>query len=58
MNLNYVCVVDGVVEYASSDLNYFNHYRSVYAEEHQDANVEYLVLTDEEWNERFLVEEV
>lgn len=57
MNLNYVCMVDGVVEYASSDLNYFNHYRSVYAEEHQDANVEHLVLTDEEY-ERFLVEEV
>ena len=57
MNLNYVCVVDGVVEYASSDLNYFNHYRSVYAEEHQDANVEYLVLSDGEY-ERFLVEEV
>jgi hypothetical protein len=57
MSLNYLCLVDGVVEYGSTDLNDFNHYRMVYAEEHQDANVEYLVLTDEEYDAIFLVED-
>jgi hypothetical protein len=48
MTLNYLCLVDGVVEYGSTDLNDFNHYRSVYYEDHRDAeNVEYLVLTDD-----------
>jgi hypothetical protein len=43
--------VDGVVEYGSTNLNDFNHYQLVYAEDHQDANVEYLVLTDEAYDE-------
>jgi len=48
--MNYLCLVDGLIEYMSTDLNQFNHYRMVYAEDHQDAeNVEYLALTDEEY---------
>lgn len=57
MSLNYLCLVDGVVEYGSTDLNQFNHYRMVYAEEHQDADVQYLTLTDEEYDAMFPVEE-
>jgi len=53
--MNYLCLVDGVVEYGSTDLNQFNHYRMVYAEEHQDADVQYLTLTDEEYDELFPV---
>lgn len=58
MSLNYLCLLDGVVEYGSNDLNHFNHYRMVYYEDHKDAeNVEYLVLTDEEYDAIFLVED-
>jgi hypothetical protein len=54
MSPNYLCLVDGVVEYGSTDLNQFNHYQLMYAEDHQDAeNVEYLVLTDEAYDELF-----
>jgi hypothetical protein len=49
MSLNYLCLVDGLIEYMSTDLNDFNHYRMMYAEEHQNANVEYFALTDEEY---------
>ena len=55
--MNYLCLVDGVVEYGSTDLNQFNHYRMVYAEEHQDADVQYLTLTDEAYNEMFPCED-
>jgi hypothetical protein len=55
--MNYLCLVDGVVEYGSTDLNQFNHYRMDYAEDHQDANVEYFALTDEEYGAMFLVED-
>ena len=57
MSLNYLCLVDGVVEYGSTDLNQFNHYRMVYAEEHQDADVQYLILTDEEYDTMFPCED-
>ena len=55
--MNYLCLVDGVVEYGSTDLNQFNHYRMMYYEDHQDANVEYLALTDEEYETMFPVED-
>jgi len=49
--MNYLCLVDGVIEYGSTDLYQFNHYRMMYYEDHKDAeNVEYLVLTDEAYN--------
>ena len=55
--MNYLCLVDGVVEYGSTDLNDFNHYRMVYAEDHQDADVKYLVLTDDEYEAMFCCED-
>lgn len=55
--MNYLCLVEGVVEYGSTDLNDFNHYRMMYAEDHADADVEYLVLTDEAYDTMFPVEE-
>ena len=55
--MNYLCIVDGLVEYASTSLSDFNHYRMVYYEEHKDADVEYLVLTDEEYDAMFPVED-
>jgi hypothetical protein len=58
MSLNYLCLVDGVVEYGSTDLYQFNHYRMMYYEDHKDSeNVEYLVLTDEAYKEMFPCED-
>jgi hypothetical protein len=56
-NLNYLCLLNGVVEYASTSLSDFAHYQLVYAEEHQDADVQYLILTDEAYNELFPCED-
>ena len=50
-------MVDGLVEYGSTSLSDFAHYQLVYAEEHRDADVQYLTLTDEEYDELFPVEE-
>ena len=55
--MNYLCLVDGVVEYGTNDWNTFNYYQFIYAEQHSDANVQYLTLTDEEYDEMFPYEE-
>jgi hypothetical protein len=55
--MNYLCLVDGLVEYASTSSSSFAHYQLVYAEEHRDADVQYLTLTDEEYDELFPVED-
>jgi len=55
--MNYVCLIDGVVEYGTNDLDKFNHYCMIYEEEHQDCDVEYLTLTDEEYGTMFPVED-
>jgi hypothetical protein len=55
--MNYLAVVDGVVEYGSTSLSNFAHYQLVYAEEHQNADVQYLTLTDEEYANLFPVED-
>jgi hypothetical protein len=55
-NLNYLCLLNGVVEYGSTSPSSFAHYQLVYAEEHRDADVQYLTLTDEEYDELFPVE--
>jgi len=55
--MNYLCFVDGLLEFASSDPSSFAHYQLVYAEEHKNANVQYLTLTDEEYDEMFPYEE-
>ena len=51
--MNYLCLLDGVVEYASTSESSFAHYQLMYAEEHQDADVQYLTLTDEEYDAMF-----
>jgi hypothetical protein len=55
--MNYLCLVDGLVEYASTSLSSFAHYQLVYSEEHKDADVQYLTLTDEEYANLFPVED-
>ena len=55
--MNYLCLVDGLVEYASSDAASFAHYQLVYAAEHSNSDVEFLTLTDEEYDEMFPYEE-
>lgn len=55
--MNYLCLVDGMVEYGSTSLSDFNHYRMMYYEDHKDADVQYLILTDEEYDELFPYEE-
>jgi hypothetical protein len=55
--MNYLCFVDGLLEYASSGPASFAHYQLVYAEEHKNADVQYLTLTDEEYDEMFPYEE-
>ena len=51
--MNYLCVVDGVVEYGSTSLSHFAHYQLMYADEHRDADVRYLALTDAECDAMF-----
>ena len=55
--LNYLCFVDGLLEYISTDPASFAHYQSVHSVEHKNANVQYLTLTDEEYDEMFPYEE-
>ena len=55
--MNYLCLVDGVIEYGSTSESDFFLYQLMYAEDHQDANVEYLALTDEEYETMFPVED-
>ena len=55
--MNYLCIVDGIIEYASTSESSFAHYQLVYAEEHKNADVQYLTLTDEEYDEMFPYEE-
>jgi hypothetical protein len=56
-SMNYLCLVDGLVEYSSTSLTDFAHYQLLYVEEHRDANVEYLTLTDDEFDSLFPVAE-
>ena len=55
--MNYLCIVDGLLEYASTSPSNFTHYQLMYAEEHKNADVQYLTLTDEEYDEMFPYEE-
>ena len=55
--MNYLCFVDGLLEYASTDPASFAHYQMMYAEDHRDADVQYLTLTDEEYEAMFSVED-
>ncbi len=51
--MHYLCLLDGIIEYAANDWNQFQNYQAIYAEEHQDAEVQYLTLTDEEYDQFF-----
>ena len=55
--MNYLCFVDGLLEYASTSESSFAHYQLMYAEEHRDTDVQYLTLTDEAYNELFPCED-
>ena len=55
--MNYLCLIDGIVEYGSTSPSDFAHYQMMYAEEHKDADVEYLTLTDAEYEMMFPVED-
>lgn len=55
--MNYICLVDGVVEYGSTDPSSFAHYQLMYAEDHKGSDVEFLTLTDEEYDAMFPCEE-
>jgi hypothetical protein len=55
--MNYLCLVDGVVEYGTNDRAQFIHYQMMYAEDHREEEVEYLVLTDEAYDAMFPCEE-
>jgi hypothetical protein len=55
--MNYLCIVDGLIEYASTSESSFAHYQLVYAEEHKNASAQYLTLTDEEYDAMFPYEE-
>ena len=37
--MNYLCLVDGVVEYGSTSPSDFAHYQLVYAEAHKGSDV-------------------
>ena len=52
--MNFICLVDGLLEYSSNSLSDFTHYQSVYAEDHKDADVQYLMLNDEEYDSMIL----
>ncbi len=55
--MNYLCLVDGLLEYASTSPSNFAHYQLMYSEEHRNADVQFLTLTDEEYDEMFPYEE-
>ena len=57
MSYFYVATLNGQLEYATNSLNHFLDYQLVYEEEHCDENVEYLLLTEDEYFERFGVED-
>ena len=59
--MNYLCLIDGVVEFGSTSLHEFARYFVMYDEEvtqaEENGTLEILNLTDEEYNAMFLVEE-
>ena len=59
--MNYLCLIDGVVEFGSTSLHEFARYFVIYDEEITEATenntLEILTLTDEEYDAMFLVEE-
>lgn len=54
--MNYLCLIDGVVEFGSTSPSDFAHYQLMYADEIGNSDVEFLTLTDEEYDAMFPVE--
>lgn len=55
--MNYLCFVDGRLEFISTDPASFARYQLVHGEGLPGVNVQYLALTDEEYAEMFPIEE-
>jgi hypothetical protein len=60
--VNYVCIIDGVLEFASTSPEDFAHYLMVYEDEVFEAEengafVQMLSLTDDEYDAMFPVED-
>ncbi len=59
--MNYLCLIDGVVEFGSTKLHEFARYFVMYGEEITEATengtLEILTLTDEEYATMFPVED-
>ena len=55
--MNYICRVDGILEYISTSESSFARYQLMHAEDHKNADVQYLTLTDEEYDAMFPVED-
>ena len=59
--MNYLCLIDGVVEFGSTSLHEFARYFVMYDEEVAEAEergaLEILNLTDEEYDAMFPVED-
>jgi len=52
--MKYICLVDGLVEFCySSYESFYKNGMPMYFEEEVEANVEYLALTDKEFNKRY-----
>lgn len=59
--MNYLCLIDGVVEFGSNSMTEFARYFVTYGDEINEAidnnTLEILTLTDEEYDTMFPVEE-
>lgn len=60
--MNYVCVIDDVLEFGANDVKEFAHYimmyeNEIFEAEEQGKFVQMLSLTDEEYNLMFPVED-
>jgi hypothetical protein len=61
-NVNYVCIIDGLLEFSSTTARDFAHYLMMYEDEifeaeHNGAFVQMLSLTDAEFEAMFPVED-
>lgn len=53
----YLCLLEGVIEYSSTNYNDFLYYQSICQEEYEGKPVQYLTLTDEEYDQFFSVKD-
>ena len=60
--MNYICIIDGLLEFGSNDINDFGHYIAMYQNEifeslEKGGKIEMLGINDEEYSEMFPVED-